>query len=256
MLEAYLSGSYFHWNKRCTLRIDNNGIITSQNTPMGYITEIEDEYGMYKTFMILTLQNFKSQSNWSKQKMQLALAANKQDIMVLFVLHVDIFMNYENNDSNVQSSGTLSYKTINETFKDLIKVAKYSQADIKTSAVVYLNDDSNVHQELYSYNQRIGYNYISAEEVLCKYCQCVQSLPECFICLLEPCINSLKDMIYLGTEEIYYGQMHEYKYNTPEYFEYTNEIFNKTIKSYRNRPIVFRLIHDKNVDKFYNKEAK
>ena len=105
-MEAYLSGSYFHWNKRCTLRIDNNGIITSQNTPMGYITEIEDEYGRYQSFMILTMQNFKSQPNWSKQKRQLAQAANKQDIMVLFVPHIDIFMNYENKDSNVRSSGT------------------------------------------------------------------------------------------------------------------------------------------------------
>lgn len=262
ILEAYLSGSYFHYSKRCTLRISNEGLIISQYTPMGYITDLEDENGRYQSFMILTMQNFKSQPNWEKQKMQLAHAANKQDIMVLFVPMIDIFTGYENADeysnkygSNETSSSGNFYDLI---FKDLIKVAKYSQdQDLKTAAIAYIDNDYVLHQTLLSYNQLLNGEFKHAEEVLCQYCQSMRSLPNCFITLLEPCIDCLKHMIDLGAEEIYFGQTHKAKWNTTEFIEYTNSIFNKSIKSYRNRPIAFKKIVNKKVEAFYKpKEVK
>lgn len=212
--------------------------------------------------MILTMQDFKSQPNWKKQKMQLAHAANKQDIMVLFVPRIDIFTGYENADeyfskysSNETPSSGNFYDLI---YKDLIKVAKYSQdQDVKTASIVYVDNDDAMHQTLLSYNQLLSGEFIHAEEVLCRYCQSVQSLPGCFITLLEPCINCLRHMIELGAEEIYFGQIHKAKWNTTEFIEYTNSIFNKSIKSYRNRPIAFKKIANKKVEAFYKpKEVK
>ena len=255
VLRAYLTGDYYY-RKGNTLKIDMTGLITSQNTPMGYIVSEETPDGVYRDFLILSLQNYKSQKNWKTQKKQLAEAANKFGLMVIFVPFVDMFANCENNwkeYAKTNSFGAL-YDLL---FNNLIATAKHSQDDIKTACAAFINDEFNEYDTIYSYNQFINDEFVHAEEVICQFCKCKQYEVESFLMLLEPCVDCLKHMIAIGGRLIQYAQFHKGKWTTPEFIEYTNDIFNKTILSNRGRPICFAKINNKKVDGFYKpKEAK
>lgn len=255
---SYLNGGFFY-RKGNTLKISQSGVITSQNTVMGYFSELEAPDGRYRNFLILTAQNFKSQKNWESQKKALALAANKQEYMVLFVPEIDIFMECENNENSTssQSSGNLHYQTFDETYTVLIRTAKYSQdKDLQTAAMATLDNEIGPDCVL-SYNQLIDGEFVHAEDVLCQYLECSEQQSKTFIMLLEPCAKCLESMIECGAENIFFGQLHKPKWNTDDYIQITNDIFNKTMLAHSDKPIVLRRMYNKKVDSFYKaKEVK
>lgn len=259
--ETLFSYGDFYYRKNNPIRISNEGIITSQNTIIGYIYDGEVSNGeMYYNFLVLTMQDFKSQKSWKTHKKQLAEAANKCGYMVIFVPNIDIFTGFENNESlsSSQSFGVRYYQTFPEIFEGLIKVAKYSQDnDLQTACWAAISDKFAESDCIFAYNQLIDGEYVHAEEILCRYLECKTYESRLFVTLLEPCVDCLQRMVNAGAETIFFGHTHKKKWDTREYIDYTNNIFYREVKSNRGRPIVFRKWCNSKVDKFYApKEVK
>lgn len=256
-LMSYLTGD-FYYRKNNPIRISQNGIITSQNTIIGYLYDGETNDGeRYYNFLVLTMQNFKSQRNWQTHKKQLAQAANKQGYMVVFVPEIDIFMDCENNET--PSSGNFFDRPYGEIYKSITKVAKYSQdEDLQTAALAIIDYEFADTNALLSYNQLIDGEYVHAEEVLCRWLDCTHDYDcKTFMMMLEPCVDCLKHMVDCGAEKIQFAALHKKKWTTTEFIDYTNDIWNKTILSNRGRPIYFGKVYNQYVKAFYkSKEAK
>lgn len=247
IIDAYFNSDYY-FTKNDKLRVDANGVITSQNTIIGYFDEREDKYGKYQNFLILTLQNFKSQPSWKTHKEQLAKAANEAGYKVIFVKTIDIFY------GEIEEPKSDVYKVIplSQSYKELLEVAKYSQdEDIKTACCGILLEDMEDVVIGYTYNQKIDGEFIHAEDILCEYCNLFNYKINKVVSLLEPCCDCLKKMIELGVEIIIFSQLHKNKWNTTEYIDYTSSIFSKIEKSKSGKPIIYRRNSNELVTKFY-----
>lgn len=251
-IDHYMNGYFFYQNSS-GLKLDLEGRITSSNTPMGYIVNGEGIDGMCQDFLVLALQNYKSQKNWETQKKQLAHAANKNGMIVIFK-----YLNEFEDENETELDKKNPYNAFNENYdvccKNLLNIAKFSQdKDVKTAAVC--NTDENKKETLlFSYNQLINGTYIHAEDAICRYLDSCNQEAYTFITLLEPCKDCLEHMIDTGAEQILFTQMHKPKWNSPEFIQATNDIFNKTTLSKRNRPIRYAKINNKRVESFYKKK--
>lgn len=247
-IDHYMNGYFFY--QKSGLKLDLEGKITSSNTPMGYIVNGEGPDGMCQDFMVLALQNYKSQKNWETQKKQLAHAANKNGMIVVFT-----YLNEFEDENETELDKKNPYNAFNENHdlccKNLLNIAKFSQDKQFKNAAVCNTDENNKEKLLFSYNQLVNGECVHAEDAICRYLDSCNQEAYTFITLLEPCKNCLQQMIDSGAEQILFTQMH--KTNLAEFIQLTNDIFNKTTLSKRNRPIRYVKINNKKVENFYKK---
>ena len=254
IFEQYYNGDYAHSGDQIRLRDDD---ILSQGTIIGRIESLEVGEDYYEQFLILSLQNFKSQKNWKTHKKQLAKAANKAGLPVIIVPELDIGFGLD--ERQVDYIVPISFDDI--IAKQLIEVAKYSQdEDIKTAACAILPGYCMKQDKVlaYSYNQYIDGEFRHAEDILCSYISCINEYEDSitYYSLLEPCYDCLKLLINACAENIKFAACHKDKWNTIPYIQYTNDIMNKDIKSNSGRPIIYEKVSNKYVNKFYKLEEK
>ena len=89
MFESYMDGSYYY-KKTDSIRCLDEQTITDYNTPIGRIEDLECGDGIYRQFVVLSLQQFKSQRNLKTHIKQIVKAAARAGYLVLFVDSVDI----------------------------------------------------------------------------------------------------------------------------------------------------------------------
>lgn len=224
------------------IRIDKNYEIASRGTPIGKIVDGEISEDWWATFLVLTLQDFKSQPNWRTHKRQLAQAANENGLYVVFVDQLDMGFGVRD------TSGTKATET-EEVYKTLTKIAKYSQdQDLQTAAMCF--KDGNIFAA--SYNQLVEGRMMHAEDVLCKYCLALDEDEMLdWQMLLEPCFDCLDSMIQLGAQQIIYAENHKPKWNTASYIQLTNDVFAGLVTSPRGHKIKLRKVATKETIKFY-----
>lgn len=208
-------------------------------------------------FILLPTLDFKTDKGWKIAKRAIAKYANKFDYYV--IITDDFDFGFKQVIPKLKDwYDPLSTK---EIYSKLLEIAKYSQdKDIKTAACVIEPGLSEVPDKIlaYSYNQKLNKDneYTHAEKILTLYTPMISDFifqtPKWYS-LLEPCDDCLKSMIEAGAEEIYYGQLHKDKWNSENYIQLTNDIFNKTILSKQYKPIKYKLILDKRIEHFYNK---
>lgn len=226
------------------LRMREDYTITSCGTPIGKI--IQGEVNLLNEcvdFLVLTAQDYKSQSSWRAHKRALAKAANDAGLLVVFVPQLDIGFGI----------GKQSYedKEIYAVNKQLLRVAKYStDPDIKTAAVCFKEGDILA----LSYNQFVNNTWQHAEQVLVDYAQTIDQNASDLLdwqMLLEPCTNCLSSMIKVGAQSMIFSQKHKQKWDTDEYIDMTQDIFNGKLRSLNGHKICLRKLNDPIVDKFY-----
>lgn len=246
VIEAYENYDLY-FDKNSLLRVSPEGMITTQNTPIAYFAELEDRDGVYQDFLVITAQNFRSQSNWKKLKKQLADSANRHGYPVVFVKEIDIFYGEIENNAGNDWNQIISKE---ETFKKMIEIARYSQdKDIKTACCAFNENDELI---AYTYNQEIAGGFVHAEQILLQYIDALQlGTVNTWLTLLEPCEHCLNSMVEAGAETIWFGHLHKDKWNTQSYIDLTNSIFARAITSYRGRPIVYRKYCSKAIEAFY-----
>lgn len=243
---AYTDGSVYY-NKSDKLRLDENNRIIDNGTPIGFFDErYNEETDSFDNFLILTLQDFKSQPSWKNHKKQLALEANKQGFYVLFVPLIDIGFGINPMSMYLRTS-------LNSIVNDLLKIAKYSQdEDIKT-ACIGLDYENKVY--VYTYNQLIFGEIEHAEIVLTKYLRNLNSGITVYS-LLEPCTKCIRAMRDAGAYAIWYSHPHKAKWNTYEYIQLTNDIWTKRYLAFDGMALSYNILAHPKIDKFYNKEKK
>lgn len=231
-----------------TLRMQDDYTITSCGTPIGKIIPGElNQLDEYVDFLVLTAQDFKSQPSWRAHKRALAKAANNAGLLVVFVPQLDIGFGL----------GEQSYedKEIYAVNKLLLRIAKYStDPDIKTAAACFKQGDILA----LSYNQFVNDTWHHAEQVLVDYALTIDK-NTCDLVdwqmLLEPCTNCLSSMIKVGAQSMIFSQKHKQKWDTDEYIDMTQDIFNGKLRSPNGHKICLRKLNDLMVDKFY-KESR
>jgi len=124
--------------------IKDDNIITFHGTQMAYIIEeyIED-LGEYKTFVTITLQDFKSDSQWKRARQSLITYCKMQKMLIVYVPIIDMF-----NDSDIKT-----YKDVDTTYLMMIKNSL---------------EAALVHNEEYLYMAQ-HLDTITAEEILIWY---------------------------------------------------------------------------------------
>lgn len=211
-------------------------------------------YG-YKNRLFVSLQNFKTEPKLRKAKQDVVKAAVEVGYEIIFVPELDIGFGV-NNEHDV---------TVSNLEKLLVEVAKYSEEDIKTAAVAYMENENGTRKILgLAFNQKDTYEYdnsvIHAEQVLCNYIVDLELYGDeklRFYSLLEPCEKCLRRMIANQACGIYYFVNHKAKWDTPEYYQLCNDIWNKSIlQNYYETPIKYTKLFRIYVDKFMNKEKK
>ena len=226
------------------LHMRDDYTITSCGTPIGKI--IPGELNLLNEcvdFLVLTAQDFKSQSSWRAHKRALAKAANEAGLLVVFVPQLDIGFGL----------GEQSYedKEIYAVNKQLLRVAKYStDPDIKTAAVCFKQGDILA----LSYNQFVNNTWQHAEQVLVDYARTLDQNTSDLLdwqMLLEPCTSCLSSMIKVGAQSMIFSQKHKQKWDTDEYIDMTQDIFNGKLRSLNGHKICLRKLNDPMVDKFY-----
>lgn len=236
VIEQYMYGGYAQ--KSDKLRIDQSGQITSFSTPIAYI--FDEEYkDRYEQMLVISLQNFKSQSSWKSHQKSLVRAANKYGIPVIFVPELDI------------GFGTEPTNCID--IPSLIKVAKYTEGnDIKTAACG-VNNEGYV---AYSCAQCVNNEWLHAESLIAQYWAMRNEEARIWYSMLEPCSHCLRNMINQGAQSIIFSQPHKAKWNTLEYIDLTNELSAKRVMSSEGKPVIYGRQENVAITKFYNGGCK
>lgn len=257
IMENFFNGTYYGSSKD-KLRLNGDNEILDCGTIIGKFVEGFDEFkNEYKQYLILTLQDFKSQPSWSKHKKDLIVAAKKAGIIVIFVPELDMGFGLNKNKTICKNT------PINEFYTDLLKIAKYSTENIKAASCLIKPGFGEYKDEViaYTYNQTDNDNIVQhAEDILIDYIKLFEKEPELeegygqFVSLIEPTESSLQEMIDIGASRIFFATPHSNKYNTSAYIQLVNDISNKSITSINNKPVKYERVQDTRVEKFYDKE--
>ena len=252
VIENYVTASF--WSEpKDEIRLTRDYEITDRGTIIGKIVDGQVSEDWWLTFLVLTMQDFKSQPNWKKHKLQLARAANENGLYVIFVDQLD-------NGFGVRKTANTKVTEMNEVYKQLIKLAKYSQdEDLQTAAMCFKEGEVFAA----SYNQRILGHMYHAEDVVVKYCLAAEENEMHSVTdildwqmLLEPCDHCLTEMLELGAQQITYAESHKKKWNTDLYIQMTNDIFAGIQRSRSGRKIKLEKKSTKETIKFYTRGGK
>lgn len=244
-----LNGEYVQFAKNSDIRADDSNIYYHNLL----IAQTDKE--AYGNRLLVSLQNFKTEPKLRKAKQDIVKAAVDTGYEIIFVPELDLGFGVD--EAHDVSVGNLE--------KLLVEVAKYSEEDIKTAAVAYMENEDGTRKILgLAFNQKDTYEYdntvIHAEQVLCNYIQDLQLYGDeklRFYSLLEPCEKCLRRMVANQACGIYYFVNHKAKWDTPEYYQLCNDIWSKTIlQNYYETPIKYTKLFRVYVDKFMNKEKK
>lgn len=250
MLESYMDGAYYY-KKTDSIRLTDDNIITDYNTPIGRIEDLECEDGMYHQFVILSLQQFKSQRSWKAHIKQIVKAANKVSYFVLFVDSVDIGFGrpqvFENRDIHIKRLLDI-YKMSNH--KGLLKNAGGIVDD-------YYDDSTNNYytRALYTMSQDIDECEYEPDDILYLYLTADNKhiYSHKLYLLFAPPAAYMENLINSGIYLIYYFKTSLYPYSSYDY-DFFDRIYSKQILSFDGGPIRIDKLNSKEVDKFFAKE--
>ena len=207
-----------------------NDQIASRNDE--YYDHDYEDYIPY-TYLLLTLQDYMLPERVRKA---LVIEANKNEMLVVFKPAIDIGF-------GLNESELLSAKELKKT---LLKVAKYSQDDIKTAALVgngYYSPLQNLYSPIwYTCNQILeGHSdKFHAEQILSECLMFTDNKDPLFWLMdLEPCEDCLRSMMDYNTQVINYITRHKEKWDTPAYIQLVNDIQTKRTRNGRGFPVIY-----------------
>lgn len=249
-------GWEYYGYKNDKLRVQGDTILDT-HTPIGKIVgRFNDEKDEYEQYLLLTMQDFKSQPSWRNHKLQLAKAASTRYTSVIFVPEIDIGFGDESTDMSVDID-------LDKIYKDLLKVVKYSQdIEFKNACCAIILGYGEAPNKIvaYTYSQDFGGDSItSAQRILCDYINFIDPLLQneyIFVSLREPDSKGLSAMIQTGAIKIYYSQKQNSNWVISDYVQLVNDIFTREIRGKNNRPIIYKRKPNDKVEKYYSKEVK
>lgn len=227
----FIESNKRYWNHGRGLECDevspetNRANILYNNNNVGYAIS-DSEFSEY-TFIALTLDT-KFLPRRVAQK--IVNEANECNMRVVFVPEIDIGFGLD-----------VRPLSISQIKRNLERVAKYSQDDIKTAVVA---TDITTAPIAYTFNQLVNeYDEIvvcHAEDTLVEFIKLDEQEDVVkWYMLLEPCHHCLTKMVETGARYISYFELHKDKWNTPEYLQLVNDIHSKEVRP-NGRPIIYK----------------
>lgn len=250
MFESYMDGMYYY-KKSDSIRLTDENIITDYNTPIGYIDDLECEDGMYHQFVILSLQQFKSQRNWKAHIKQIVKAANKVGYFVLFVDSVDTGFGRPQIEE--------SWSTHVKRMLDIYKMSNH-QGHIKNAGAIvdyYYEEPSDKYytRALYTMSQDIDCAEYEPDDIFSLYMRADNKhiTAHNLYLLFAPPASYMENLINCGVDNIVYYKTSLYPYTSYDY-DFFDQIYSKKILSFQGRPIRIHKENSKEVEKFFAKE--
>ena len=251
MFESYMDGSYYY-KKSDSIRLTDDNIITDYHTPIGRLDDVELADGTYNQFVVLSLQEFKSQRNLKAHINQIVKAAARAGYLVLFVDHVDIGF-----------GEPLVYEDTIIHVDRLLRVYKMSDCeptDRKNAACVIDKwydeyNDGLYTKTLYTMTQKIDDTVYQPEEIFEQYLTADNKRirPQEILSLFAPTAANLRTYLDFGTINFRF-----FKTCLTPYTEYDFDCFDKVqsrkVLTYFDTPFVYKKITDAKVEKFFAKE--
>lgn len=257
VLDNYFTG-YSYYNKRDRMRLQDNEEITNNGTLMAYIYENMNTYDDYvtSTYLVVSMQDFKSQPTWKKDRDDLVELAKSPDygMRVIFVPELDIGFGVSKLDFNWLIVSNI-YFALN---RYLLKVAKFSTNNRNAVMAIKLTDN------LYNKILGIAVDQVNpngtislAEEILTDFITSLDDYSSedeyIYISLREPDYKGLQAMIQNNARFIYYA----YPNCNPstEYIQLANDVWSKDVcHPTTNHSIHYDKVYSIKVEKFYDKE--
>lgn len=256
--DYFMQNAYYTAKDR--LRLRDNREIVNCGTLMAYIHEdYVDDYNA-NTYLIVTLQDYKSQPSWKRDKQELIEIASSPEygMRIIFVPELDIGFGKKPNEHVIDF-----HKVLFENY--LLKAAKFSKDNIKTAVAAIIPAKGNLSDDelvAITYNQiDLDGEVLHAEKILTEY---LNSLSEynaineyIFVSILEPCYECLNAMLECKGSKIYWAYNHKDKWETDEYIQLTNDIWAPNIRHpITNRPITYFKLLNLKINKFMEKNEE
>ena len=253
MFESYMDGSYYY-KKSDSIRLTDDNIITDYNTPIGYIDDLECEDGMYHQFVILSLQQFKSQRNWKAHIKQIVKAANNVGYFVLFVDSVDIGF------GRPQIKENLSIHI--SRMLDIYKMSNHPGHIKNAGAIVDMCWDDELDspiytRALYTMSQDIDCAEYEPDDIFNLYMRADNKhiTGHNLYLLFGPPASYMENLINCGVDNIIYYKTSLYPYTEYDY-DFFDQIYSKKILTFSGRPLKIDKRTCKEVERFFAKEEQ
>lgn len=226
-----ISNSRTYYRKGRGLEVHENQQIHYNGNLVGYVVENWDVSDYM--YVVLTAQTFLLPAKSAKS---LIHTLNDNDIKVVFLPIIDIGFGL---------TAQLS-KPNKVHYKDLLRIAKYAQDDVKT-AIVLLTGLNISHPEsisqVYTFNQLIGNTIYHAEDILIEYLQMTKFKMDAnhrVLMDLEPCYHCLTKLIKSDVRDIRYVTLHKDKWDTDDYLNLVDRLNKREFKTKLNYPILYK----------------
>ena len=251
MFESYMDGSYYY-KKSDSIRLNNDNVISDYNTPIGYIDDLECEDGMYHQFVILSLQQFKSQKNWKAHIKQIVKAANRAGYLVVFVDSVDTGFGRPKIEENL--SVHISRMI------DIYKMSNHQGSIKNAGAIVDMCWDDELDspmytRALYTMSQDINCEEYEPDDIFSLYMRADNKhiTGHNLYLLFAPPASYIDNLIECGVETITFFKTSLYPYTKYDY-EFFDRVYTKKVLTFSGRPLKIQKQNSKEVERFFAKE--
>ena len=247
VLDAYCYSNFYGFHKNDRIRITEDYEIYDTHTLMGKIESVYNkETDTYKDYLILTLQDFKSQPSWKKHKMQLAKMANKYGLRVIFVPELDIGF-------AISPVYNIDMKKLIDLIK-LVPTPEYPIPNYQYMALIaYCNDEVVA----LTYTQCLEGEYIKAEEIITDYLDKGQSFDFTVSCLSHDI--GIRRLIECGAHRIFYlyGDIDSEMKASSSFAELVDKLNSGQIRcSANNCKITIKPIICKTIENYYTRRKQ
>ena len=243
VMDAFFYGT-FYGKKGDKLWFNDNQIYDT-NTLLGYFIDqwdnVKDESSH---FLVLTIRNYKSQPNWKSHKKQLIREAREQCLPVIFVPDIDIGFGIEPYKINM----------LTDEYFNLLDILKFNTHE-RISAAALIIDDEVI---AYTFGQVVDEEYMSAEDILCKYIRIVDEELDNEYTILswtQPDGKTTMNMVKHNVIKMYYANILEAPSGND--IQVVNDIMSKYILSLNKcKPIKYGRLISQRVIKYLEKKKE
>ena len=246
MFDSYLDASYYY-HKGDSLRINDNGVILDNGTPIAYLESKYDVHeDIYQQYLVVTLQVFKSQQSWRSHLKNIAkYAMNNLGYRVIFVPEID--MGFGVNDAELSTF---------VHYNQMIKLKEWFKQEPIAIVKEIINDNNEVigNKTYYSFNQVLNDKVVYGATILSTY------LSDDLYTDTYKIVSLLELDEYSSVHLLEYGTISSFTYaiandnKSPGRLQLVNDILSKRIRNQYNKPIQYKCIKNTRVTKLYDKE--
>lgn len=244
MFDSYYE-DFWYYRKDDSIRLNEDFIITDNHTSIGIMVngdynELVDDYSNY---ILLTMQDFKSQRTWKTHRLQIAKSAINRGLPVIYVPEIDIGFGI-----NVLSSYD---NNLNDLYDKLLSLAIQHKTDQIGAIIKYNADVMNIWA---APEQELEYKDVDKPIDILKHILTPDESDLTYVSLVEPTTREINALIDVGVRRIYFAI--PLKDTTLYHIDLVNSILNRSRKDNQGLPIKYRCFKHSKILKWHERRNK